>query len=99
MNILWVFIGGGIGASLRYLMSIAFSEAQLTFFGKSIPWATLACNLIGCLLLGLITALLLKNPQWETQQSGDLTTGLFYASFSIILGVIFCATGYSLANQ
>jgi len=84
MNIAWVFLGGGIGASLRYLMGVAFSQTQVSLFGKNLPWATLACNLIGCLLLGVITALLLKSPNLESPLRPLLATGVMggFTTFS-----------------
>lgn len=47
--ILWVFLGGGLGSSLRYLISILFKSTNTNF-----PFATLAANIIGCLLIGLL---------------------------------------------
>ncbi len=48
MNWLAVFIGGGIGSVLRYGLSLAFRHLELTSF----PIATLAANVLSCLLLG-----------------------------------------------
>lgn len=51
-NILVVFIGGGIGAVLRYLvsrLSVILFQAQIL--------GTLAVNLIGCFLIGYVFGL------------------------------------------
>lgn len=42
-----VFGGGGLGAVLRYLINRYVGTAQMQF-----PWATLAANVLSCLLLG-----------------------------------------------
>lgn len=52
-----VFIGGGIGASLRYL----FSSLAAKNSGAS-HWATFVINILGCLFLGYIAAIAIKNP-------------------------------------
>ena len=50
MNFLWVFLGGGIGASLRFALSNYLGSA------REFPWATLLVNLIGCALTGWLAA-------------------------------------------
>ncbi|MFN2103817.1 MAG: fluoride efflux transporter CrcB [Candidatus Promineifilaceae bacterium] len=50
MNYIYIAIGGAIGAILRYLVS-GWSYALL---GTGFPWGTLAVNLIGSFLIGLI---------------------------------------------
>lgn len=49
-NLMLVFLGGGAGACLRYLVAQSFG-AQ-----RSFPWATLCVNLIGCALGGWLAA-------------------------------------------
>lgn len=53
MEILAVFIGGGIGSILRYLLSRLISENFISDF----PFGTLAVNLAGTLLIGLLYGL------------------------------------------
>ena len=45
-----VFVGGGFGSAVRYLVALG----SLRLFGPAFPWGTLAVNVIGSLLLGLI---------------------------------------------
>ena len=52
LNAIAVFVGGGIGAVLRFLTSLAY----LRFFNFNLPLATLTVNLIGSFLLGLLVA-------------------------------------------
>ncbi|MCM1152727.1 MAG: fluoride efflux transporter CrcB [Muribaculum sp.] len=51
---LYVFVGGGIGSLLRYLLQIAMHE-KISIY--NFPWATFAVNIIGCFLIGLCYAL------------------------------------------
>jgi CrcB protein len=48
----WIalFAGGGLGASLRYLLSAWVDQRMASPF----PWGTLCVNFVGSLLLGLI---------------------------------------------
>lgn len=50
-TILWVFLGGGLGSCLRYLISLFYKS-------NTFPLGTLIANLIGCLLLGLLVGYL-----------------------------------------
>jgi CrcB protein len=57
MNLTWVFIGGGLGAALRWYLSGFFQS------GENFPLATLSINLIGCLLIGIFSVLVLNHPK------------------------------------
>ena len=46
MNALFVFLGGGTGSVLRYLVGMWIGSAAF-------PWATLAVNAVGSLAIGL----------------------------------------------
>lgn len=45
MNLVWVFIGGGLGSSLRFIIGRFFAGSSLL-----LPVATLCSNLISCLI-------------------------------------------------
>jgi fluoride exporter len=49
-NIFFVFIGGGLGSILRYLLSGAIYRWTNSVF----PLGTIAVNTIGCFLIGLM---------------------------------------------
>lgn len=49
LNILAVFLGGGIGAACRYLITMISNR----FFGIA-HWGTFSANIIGCFLIGYI---------------------------------------------
>lgn len=54
MEIVWVGIGGGIGAICRYLVGHALTER----IGGQFPWGTFAVNITGALVIGILFALL-----------------------------------------
>ncbi len=68
-----VFLGGGVGASLRYFISLSVLS-----FGQR-PWiGTLIANLLGCTLFFLLERYEVKDPQMQlllrTGKIGSLTT-------------------------
>ena len=52
-NILLVALGGAAGSVARYLLSKAIQDTAATAF----PWGTMAVNMAGCLLIGLLYGL------------------------------------------
>ena len=50
MNYLIVYLGGGLGATLRYAFNILGASVMIT----NAPIAPLTINVIGCLLMGFI---------------------------------------------
>ena len=54
MIILFVGVGGFIGAILRYLVT---NWVQDTLHTLSLPYGTLTVNMVGCLLIGLLAGL------------------------------------------
>lgn len=53
--VLLVFLGGGLGSILRYLISITFNSSQ------SIPYGTFLVNFTGSLILGILFGLSIKS--------------------------------------
>ena len=70
-NILAVGAGSFIGGAARYIVSLAMKG-----IGKGFPWATLAVNLVGCLMIGLLSGLLSRNAAENTSWGLFLTVGL-----------------------
>jgi len=56
MNFLLVMIGGAVGSAGRY----AVGKATLGALGPNYPWGTLAVNLIGGFLMGLLAGMLAR---------------------------------------
>ncbi len=65
-----VFIGGGLGSILRYSISKSCNSFFQNFF-----LGTFLANIIGCLLIGLILGISLKQNILSTNQTLLLTTG------------------------
>lgn len=51
LHVVWMGIGGGFGAAMRYCISTVVNHISATF-----PWGTLLVNLSGAALLGGIAA-------------------------------------------
>lgn len=49
----WIMAAGALGTGARYLAGVWVLER----FGAGFPYATMAVNLIGCFLLGMVTHL------------------------------------------
>lgn len=67
----YVFLGGGIGAVLRYWMSVSLSSDT-----QIIPWQTFAANFVSCVLLGIFLALSRKYSTDNTPLYLFLMTGI-----------------------
>jgi CrcB protein len=50
--LLFVFVGGGLGSVVRYLISVAVPS-------EGFPWATMAANVISSLILGMVMGYLI----------------------------------------
>lgn len=57
-DILLVFIGGGVGSALRYLLGKQLNSSAMTF-----PWGTFTVNLLGSLIIGLIFGWILQKSK------------------------------------
>ena len=90
-EIIAVFIGGGIGSSLRYLIS-KFSFINTASF----PYSTFITNIIGCFILGLILGYFLKSNNQNSLMFTFLTIGICggFTTFST-----FSSEGLTLINN
>ncbi len=68
-NFLLVALGGGIGSILRYGVSLMINA-------KYFPWPTLAVNIIGSFIIGLILALSIKEESFLYNWKLFLATGV-----------------------
>ncbi len=68
---IYVFFGGGVGALLRYAMSL---------FGKSVgwtyPWATLSVNMVGACAIGLLAGWFSQGVDWSPELKAGVLVGV-----------------------
>lgn len=83
---LWIFLGSGLGGVLRYGAATVV-EAR---WGDGFPWGTLAVNVTGSFLIGVVAALMTADgrPLLAPEPRHFVMTGLLggfttYSSFSL----------------
>ena len=69
-SFLLVFLGGGLGSGLRYLVTITMNQ-----YSKVLPFGTFIVNMLGCLLIGLILGYAQKENTLTSNQTLLLATG------------------------
>lgn len=117
--LLYVGMGGAIGAILRYLIGNWLSTEQM-------PWGTLTVNLVGSLLLGALMGAAASSEAISKEmvmflgvgvlgafttlstfsvdtinlwKDGRISTALFYAISTSILGPLLALLGWIAAEQ
>jgi CrcB protein len=69
-SFLLVFLGGGLGSALRYLVASAMNQ-----YSKVLPFGTFTVNILGCLLIGMILGYAQKENTLTSNQILLLATG------------------------
>ena len=69
-SFLLVFLGGGLGSALRYLVASAMNQ-----YSKVLPFGTFTVNMLGCFLTGLILGYAQKENTLTSNQTLLLATG------------------------
>ena len=69
-QLLLVFVGGGLGSALRYLLGSLMNSSS-----NNIPFGTFTANVLGSLLIGVILGVALKNNTLTSSQTLLLATG------------------------
>ncbi len=76
-ELMFVFLGGGAGATLRFMVSMFWKHMSLhpKYAAIVFPWPTFIVNILGCLLIGLFYQ---YSERWglSTEARLLLTTGL-----------------------
>jgi CrcB protein len=103
-GLLLVMIGGAVGSALRW----ETSRLALRRLGPGFPWGTLAVNLIGALLMGMLAARIIEagtdRPLWLLLAVGLLGGFTTFSAFSLELflmlqrGEAGFAAGYAAAS-
>ena len=90
-EIVAVFIGGGIGSTMRYLIN-----KSSFIMPSSFPYSTFITNIIGCFILGLTIGYFLKNNNQNSEIFVFLTIGFCggFTTFST-----FSSEGLTLINN
>lgn len=94
-KVILVGIGGFIGASLRYLISIGTTK----WFGNQFPHGTLIVNIAGGLLIGFIFELYISTDLITPNMKLFLTTGIMgglttFSTFSYETVTLFSSGNY-----
>lgn len=76
-HILMVALGGALGASARFLISLGMSQ----WMGSRFPWGTLTVNLVGSFLMGLIFGIVSQKSNVPLHVQRFLMVG-FLGSFT-----------------
>jgi len=87
-EVLWVFVGGGLGSICRYGITIILKETYSLY-----PWSTLLANAIGSLLIGVLADQLMRSTSvqsantlfWIIGFCGGLTTFSTFALENLTL--------------
>jgi fluoride exporter len=80
MSYLLVFVGGGLGATLRHLINVTCAR----FLGTGFPWGTFIINISGSTVMGLIAGYLAFKGEASQPWRLFLLTGILggYTTFS-----------------
>ena len=68
-DVLLVAVGGSLGAVMRYGVGLAAER----LLGRAFPWGTLAVNVAGCFVMGMVMKVLLD---LEPPAQGEVAPGL-----------------------
>ena len=87
-EVVWVFVGGGLGSICRYAITIILKETNSLY-----PWPTLLANAIGSLLIGVLADQLMRGTSvhstntlfWIIGFCGGLTTFSAFALENLTL--------------
>lgn len=75
MSYFYIAAGGAAGALARYLLSGWVQQRAAGFF----PWGTLAVNVLGCLLMGVLAKLLFDASLLRTEYRTAILVGVLGA--------------------
>ena len=99
MTVLWVALGGAIGASARYGVNLLSGR----LLGDGFPWHTLTVNVLGCFVMGVLVELMALRLNVGNELRAFLTTGILggfttFSAFSLDFAVLAERKAYGLAG-
>ena len=102
--LLFVGLGGFLGANTRYLLSLIITERLATFTDKPIPFGTAFVNITGSFLLAILLFWLAKQTGTNDRLRLMIGTGFFgaYTTFSTFANEsinLLLTDGSRLSNQ
>jgi len=98
-TVLFVAAGGALGSSMRYLVGVGMARV----LGTEFPWATLAVNVLGCLLMGLLIEAMALRWTVTNDLRAFLAVGLLggfttFSAFSVDFALLFERNDYMSAG-
>ncbi|MGA2788506.1 MAG: fluoride efflux transporter CrcB [Verrucomicrobiota bacterium] len=75
MTYFWVALGGALGSVSRYWLNGLISSTR---FGETFPWGTLAINVTGSFVIGVIGAFTIPEGRMDSQSRAFATQFLMY---------------------
>lgn len=100
IQVLLVFLGGGIGSVLRHGVNMAAGR----WLGAGFPWGTLFVNVVGSTVMGLLVAWFAfrAGAGWTQHMRLFLTTGVLggfttFSTFSLDTALLWERDAYAVA--
>lgn len=98
ITVIWVALGGAIGATGRYLVAMQ----MLRFFGPGFPWGTLSVNIIGSLAMGFLAGAFAHRWQVSPEIRMFLMTGILggfttFSAFSLDVSLLMERKDYMMS--
>lgn len=95
-QVLLIFLGGGMGSVLRYLISSHLNSSE-----NQLYLGTFLVNIIGCLLLGLVLGFSMKNSWMSSETTMLLGVGFCggfttFSTFSVEIHALLRVGNFSM---
>ncbi|MFK7909359.1 MAG: fluoride efflux transporter CrcB [Akkermansiaceae bacterium] len=92
MNLLYIFLGGGLGAISRYSLSSGIQSLAENTRLHRLPVGIFACNLLGCFFIGLLFG-------WIASRNGEHPAWLHPLTVTGFLGAFTTFSSFALDTQ
>jgi CrcB protein len=99
VTILWVALGGAIGAAGRYSVNVWSGR----LVGTAFPWHTLTVNVLGCFIMGALVEVMALKLNVSNDIRAFLTTGILggfttFSAFSLDFALLVERKSYLAAG-